>query len=98
MSAREIAAMRMKSYARVRNAANVDANGTKPTTCMPTAIATIRCSAMYISKKRSGAVFLKSSACVELLTSASSATTSARAAPRAAIASPYAFLVATGSV
>ena len=46
----------------------------------------------------SGAVFLKSSACVELLTSASRTTTSARAAPRAASASPYALRVASGSV
>src|SRR5207237_441040 len=47
---------------------------------MPTAAATICCSAMYISKNRSGAVFLKSSACVEFETSASSTTTSLRAA------------------
>ena len=97
MFARDMAAMRMKSYARVKNAAKVDANGTRPTTCMPTAAATICCSAMYISKNRSAAAFLKSSACVELLTSASSATTSSRAAPSAAMASPYAFRVATGS-
>ncbi len=50
MSAREIAAMRTKSYARERNAAKVDANGTQPRTCMPTAAATICCSAMNISK------------------------------------------------
>ena len=50
MSAREIAAMRTKSYARERNAANVEANGTQPRTCMPTAAATICCSAMNISK------------------------------------------------
>ena len=42
--------MRMKSYARVRNAANVEANGTQPRTCMPIAAATICCSAMNISK------------------------------------------------
>ena len=48
--AREIAAMRMKSYARERNAAKVEANGTQPRTCMPTAAATICCSAMNISK------------------------------------------------
>ena len=88
MFACEIAAMRMKSYARVKKAANVDANGTSPSTCIPTADATMCCSAMYISKKRSGATFLKSSAWVELLTSASSTTTSARAAPSAASASP----------
>ena len=50
MSARETAAMRTKSYARERNAANVEANGTQPRTCMPTAAATICCSAMNISK------------------------------------------------
>src|SRR2546427_6767576 len=97
MLAREIAAMRMKSKARVMNAAKVDAKGTSPRTCMPTAAATICCSAMYISKKRSAAVCLKSSACVELLTSPSRTTTSARAAPSAASASPYAFRVASGS-
>ena len=48
--AREIAAIRMKSYARERNAANVDANGVQPRTCMPTAAAIICCSAMNISK------------------------------------------------
>jgi len=48
--AREIAAIRMKSYARVRNAANVDENGTQPRTCTPTAAATFRCSAMNIAK------------------------------------------------
>ena len=45
-----MAAIRTKSYARDRNAANVDANGFQPRTCMPTAAATICCSAMYISK------------------------------------------------
>jgi len=82
----------------VKKAAKVDANGTRSTTCIPTADATICCSAMYISKNRSGAVFLKSSACVEFETSASSTTTSFRAAPSAASASPYAFRVAIGSV
>ena len=48
--ARLIAAMRMKSYARVRNAANVEANGRQPRAWRPTAAATICCSAMYISK------------------------------------------------
>ena len=50
MSAREIAAMRMKSYARVKNALNVDANGTQSRTWNPTAAATSCCSAMNISK------------------------------------------------
>jgi hypothetical protein len=40
---------------------------------------TVCYSAMYISKNRSAAVFLKSSACVGLLTSPSSTTTSSRA-------------------
>ena len=50
MSAREIAAMRTKSYARERKAAKVEANGTQPRTWKPTAAATICCSAMNISK------------------------------------------------
>ena len=50
MSAREIAAMRTKSYARERKAAKVEANGTQPRTCMPTAAATSWFSAMNISK------------------------------------------------
>ena len=50
-SARLIAAMRMKSYAREKNAENVEANGfQRPLTCMPTAAATSCCSAMNISK------------------------------------------------
>ena len=35
-------------------AAKVETNGFQPSTCIPTAAATICCSAMYISKKRSG--------------------------------------------
>ena len=41
-----IAAMRMKSAARVRNAANVDGNGTAPRAASPIAAPTITCSAM----------------------------------------------------
>ena len=48
--ARLTAAMRTKSYARERNAANVEANGRQPTAWSPTAAATSCCSAMYISK------------------------------------------------
>ena len=44
--ARLTAAIRTKSYARLRNAAKVDAKGRKPRTCMPTAAATSCCSAM----------------------------------------------------
>jgi hypothetical protein len=51
MSARLIAAMRMKSYAREKNAENVDANGFQRwLTCRPTAAASSCCSAMNISK------------------------------------------------
>ena len=50
-SARLIAAMRMKSYAREKNAENVEANGfQRPPTCIPTAADTSCCSAMNISK------------------------------------------------
>jgi hypothetical protein len=49
-----MAAMRIKSYARVRNAAKVDANGRYPRAAIPVAAATICCSAMNISKYRSG--------------------------------------------
>ena len=79
----------------MRNAANVDANGLQPSTWSPTAAATICCSAMYISKYRSGCAFAKISANVEFDTSPSRTTTSPRAAPSAASASPYAFRVAT---
>ena len=61
-SAREIAAIRMKSYARLRKAANVDANGTQPRTWIPTALPSICCSAMNISKYRSGCASANSSA------------------------------------
>jgi hypothetical protein len=50
MSARLIAAMRMKSYARLQNAAKVDANGIQCLAWSPIALATICCSATYISK------------------------------------------------
>ena len=93
--AREIAAIRMKSYAREWKAANDDANTRRPRAWSPTAAAAICCSAMYISKNRSGWAALKISANVEFETSPSTATTSPRAAPTAAIASPYAFRVAT---
>ncbi len=44
------------------NAANVEQNGFQPSTCSPTAAATICCSAMYISRNRSGCAFAKISA------------------------------------
>ena len=59
--ARLMAAMRTKSYARVRNAPNVAANGALPNACRPTAAPIMPCSPMYISKNRSGATFWKSS-------------------------------------
>ena len=86
--ARLIAAMRTKSYAREMNAANVDANGRHPTAWSPTAAAASCCSAMYISKYRSGCAFAKISVNVEFDTSPSRATTSGRALPSAASASP----------
>jgi hypothetical protein len=69
-------------------AANVEANGRQPVTCMPTAVAISCSSAMYISKYRSGMASLKISANVELETSPSIATTFPRALPSAASASP----------
>ena len=89
--------MRMKSYARERKAAKVEAKGRQPRTCIPTAAATICCSAMNISKKRSGCSLPRMSAYVEFDTSPSRATTSLLAPAIAASASPYAFLVATSS-
>jgi hypothetical protein len=62
------------------NAAKLEANGTLLRTLIPTAAATICCSAMNISKYRSGYASANSSDLVELLTSPSIATTSARAA------------------
>ena len=66
----------------------MDANGTHLRTWSPTAEAIICCSAMYISKYRSGCASRKISAKVEFETSPSSATTSPRAEPSAASASP----------
>ena len=63
---------------------------------MPTAVATSCCSAIHISKKRSGCALANSSAWVELDTSPSMATTSGMA-PSASSASPYALRVATFS-
>ena len=54
MLARLTAAMRTKSYARLRKAAKVAAKGFQPRTWNPTAVATICCSAMYDWKNRSG--------------------------------------------
>ena len=46
-----MAAIRMKSYAREKNAENVEANGfQRSPTCIPTAAASSCCSAMNISK------------------------------------------------
>ena len=95
--ARLMAAILMKSCARAQNAANVAANGTQPRACMPRAAAAICCSAMNISKNRSGCWRAKSCVRVESLTSPSSTTTSGRAAPSAARAAPNAVRVATCS-
>ena len=61
------------------------------------AVPTIPCSAMNISKKRSGATFSKRSLNVEFLTSASSATIRVSSVPTAASAVPHASRVATTS-
>ena len=60
-SARPIAAMRIWSYARVRNAPNVAAKAIFPSACRPVCAPIIVCSAMYIWKKRSGATASTSS-------------------------------------
>lgn len=49
-----IAAIRMKSWALVKKEAKVDATGFRPTDCMPTAVPSIVCSAMNISRNWSG--------------------------------------------
>ena len=60
--------MRIWSCARDQNAAKVETNGTLPRRDSPSATPTIFCSAIYISKKRSGCASLNVSAPVELLT------------------------------
>jgi hypothetical protein len=71
--------MRTKSKARVMNAANIHANGTNPTTCMPTAG---RGDHLLLGdvhlEEPIGRGLLKSSACVGLLISPSSTTMSSR--------------------
>src|SRR5208337_172011 len=84
------------SKARVRNAAKVETKGIFPLQAKPNAEPTIFCSAMYISKNRSGKASLNTSAYVELLTSASSTTISGNWGNILFKALPYAFLVATG--
>src|SRR5208283_5031082 len=84
------------SKARVKNAAKVDTKGIFPLQAKPNAEPTIFCSAMYISKNRSGKAFLNSSEYVELLTSPSSTTISGNCGNILFRALPYAFLVATG--
>ena len=54
MSASLTAAILIKSKALAKKAANVDANGFHPCTCIPIADATNCCSAMNISKNLSG--------------------------------------------
>ncbi len=75
------------------NAPKVAANGVLPRTWRPTAAPTMHCSAMYISRNRSGATFWKSSVCVELPTSPSRTTRRGFAAIAARV-SPNAFRVA----
>src|SRR4029453_13338254 len=89
--------MRMKSDARVRKHANVDANAIAPRAARPIAVPTMTCSAMKFWKNRSGNAFSKRSLNVEFLTSASSETTRESTAPSAASAVPHASRVATCS-
>ena len=88
----------MKSNPRVRKAPNVPAKETLPIAWRPTAVPNMFCSPMYISKKRPGAAFWKSSVWVEFATSPSSTTMSGRAFPNAARVSPNAFRVAMSSL
>src|SRR5271169_1974455 len=74
MFAREYWLMRIWSKARVRKAAKVETKGILPRIDRPSALPIIFCSAIYISKKRSGYFNLNISEYVELLTSASSTT------------------------
>src|SRR5688572_22376061 len=92
-----IAAMRMKSYARVKKAANVAAKGIFPQAAKPAAEPSMLCSAMKFSKKLLGNFLPNFSVYVEFLTSASSATTSGLTAPSASSATPNASRVATES-
>ena len=69
--AAEYGLIRIWSKARVRKAANVETKGSLPRQASPTAALTMFCSAMYISKKRSGCASLNVAALVELLTSPS---------------------------
>jgi len=88
-------AMRTKSEARVRKAANVDGNGMAPRLASPIAAPTIACSAIWVSTNRSGCAVSNVWLNVELPTSASSATMRESTAPSAASASPQAVRVAT---
>ena len=54
MFASEYRLMRIWSKARVKNAAKVETNGILPRRASPSATPTMFCSAMNISKKRSG--------------------------------------------
>ena len=71
MFAAEYWLMRIWSNARVQNAEKVEANGTLPRQDNPKATLAMFCSAIYISKNRSGCSSLNRSARVELLTSPS---------------------------
>jgi hypothetical protein len=93
----EFIAISIWSYARVTNFANVEQNGTLPAAENPAPTEIMFCSAILHSTNRgaSSASFANVSANVELLTSASSTTTSGFVSPSARSASPYAFRVAS---
>src|SRR3989344_4417572 len=95
MCAPAYCAIRIWSYARERKAEKVEMNGILPRRHIPSATPAIFCSAMNISKKSIGYAFLKPSAYVELLTSASKTAMCGYFARILVSALPYAFLVAT---
>ena len=90
MFAPEYSAISIWSYARVMNLLNVEQNGIFPPALMPAPTETMFCSAILHSTKRSLrlASLPNPSANVELLTSASSTTTSGLIFPSVRSATP----------
>ncbi len=86
--AREIAAIRIWSNARVRKQAKVDTKGILPHTPSPTPAPTMFCSAMKPSTYWLGHASLNRSANVEFFTSPSIATITGFSLPSLASASP----------
>src|SRR3989338_8557011 len=95
MCAPAYCAIRIWSYARERKAEKVEKKELSPPPPPRSAPPAIFCSAMNISKKSIGYAFLKPSAYVELLTSASKTAMCGYFVRILVSALPYAFLVAT---